>query len=83
MLLLCFFSSEVRNLSVILCRILAKSENCALLSDAYGEINYSSQANPSCSVWKLGTKKRDNSVLSMTVDPEILSLPFFSTYLSG
>ena len=52
-----------RNLSIILCRILAKSENCDLLSDAYGQISYSSQANPSCSVWKPDTKKRDSSVL--------------------
>jgi len=52
-----------RNLSIILCRILAKSENCALLSDAYGQISYSSQDNPSCSVWKPDTKKRDSSVL--------------------
>ena len=38
-----------------------QSENCALLSDSYGEVNYSSQASPSFSVWKLNIKKRENS----------------------
>lgn len=82
MLLPCFFSSEVRNLSIILCRILTKSENCALHSAAYGEINYSSQANLSCSLWKLGRKKRGNSILWMQLctlnygRPEILSFSY-------
>lgn len=82
MLLLCFLSSEARNLSITLCRILAQSENCTLLSDSYGEVNYSSQASPSFSVWKLNIKKRENSIPWMMVDPRILSSPFFSTSYS-